>query len=269
LDSGSYSITSGGHTFTDKEIYAYLDNYIEFIYANRDYIALYCNLDLQFKEDKSKEYYRYLCANGLHDSIQVFHRPERFRFLDEIIEKYQDQENSIIGLSPQPVCSPTIKYEFTKRCLALANNGIKVHLLGSVDYKILTSFNVYSADSSGAARASATGQLRTPIGTFLVGNRRSDPNHLYNQKPERIERLEEHLNTIGYTIRDITGDDSGTSRKRLEVTIRSYLHMMKKIKENKKLVELPSRKEILKLPYSKIYGSYRLNGKFPGKGEWK
>lgn len=267
LDSGSYSITSGGHTFTDKEIYNYLDNYIEFIYANRNYISLYCNLDLQFKEDRSKEYYRYLCANGLHDSIQVFHRPERFRFLDEIIEKYQDQENSIIGLSPQPSCSPTIKYEFTKRCLALANNGIKVHLLGSIDYKILTSFNVYSADSSGAARLAATGGIRTPVGTFDTGNRRSDPQHIYNQTPQKIKNLEEYLETLGYNISDVTGTDLGTSRIRLEITIRSYLHMMERIKENKKLVELPSRKEIMKIPYSKTYGSYWLNGKFPTN--WK
>ena len=142
-------------------------------------------------------------------------------------------------------------------------------MLGSVDYKILTSFNVYSADSSGAARASSMGQLRTPIGTFLVGNKRSDPQHIYNQNPEKIEQLDNYLKTLGYTIRDITGDDLGTSRKRLEVTILSYKDMMKRIQKNKRLIDLPSRREIMKLPYSKIYGSYLVNGKFPSKGEWK
>ena len=268
LDSGSYSITSGGHAFTDKEIYNYLDNYIEFIYANREYISLYCNVDLQFKEEKSKEFYRHLCASGLHDSIQVHHRPERLRFFDEIVEKYQDPDRSIIAVSPQPMCSPTIKYEYTKRIFGL-NPNVKVHLLGSVDYKILTSFNVYSADSSGAARLASTGGIRTPVGTFDAGNRRSDPQHIYNQTPQKIKELEEYLNTLGYNISDVTGNDLGTSRIRLEITIKSYLHMMKRIKRNKTLVELPSRKEVLKLPYSKVYGSYQLNGKFPRKGEWK
>ena len=94
-----------------------------------------------------------------------------------------------------------------------------------------------------------------------------DPQHIYNQTPEKIKKLEEYLNTLGYNISDVTGTDLGTSRIRLEITIRSYLHMMERIKQNKNLIELPSRKEILKLPYSKVYGSYWLNGKFPKN--WK
>lgn len=268
LDSGSYSLTAGGHVLTDKEIYAYLDNYIEFIFNERENISLYCNLDLQFQISKSAEYYRYLCANGLHDSIQVHHRPERLSWLGEIVEKYTDPDRTVIALSPQPMCSPTIKYEYVRRCLSLYPN-MKVHLLGSIDYKILTAFNIYSADSSGASRSSSVGQLRTPLGTVDVGNKRSDPQHIYNQKPDKIKQIEEYLNSIGFSIAELTGNDLGTSRKRFEVTILSYKDMMDKIKRNKKLVQLSSRKEILKLPHSDVYASWALDGKVPRKGEWK
>ena len=268
VDSGSYSITAGGHAFTDKEIYAYLDNYIEFIYQERENISLYCNLDLQFNVDKSKEYYRYLCANGLHDSIQVHHRPERLSWLGEIVEKYTDPDRTVIALSPQPMCSPTIKYEYVRRCMSLFPN-MKVHLLGSIDYKILRSFNIYSADSSGASRLASTGAIRTFVGTFDMGDRRSDRQHIYNQKPEKIKALEDYLNTLGYSIDELTGNDLGVSRKRLEVTILSYKDMMNKIEKNKNLVQLASKKEILKLEHSDVYASWSSDGTFPKKGEWK
>lgn len=263
LDSGSYSLTSGGHSFTDKKIYEYLDDYIEFVYENKEHITLYCNLDLQFNVKKSKEYYSYLCSAGLHDSVQVHHRPESMQWMQEIIEKYTDPERTVIGASPQPQCSPTLKYEYTKRLYSLFSPSLKIHLLGSVDYKIMTSFNVYSCDSSGASRLASTGGLRTPFGTFDTGKRRSDPQHIYNAKPQRIKQLEEYLNTLGYELGDITGEDVGTSRKRLEITILSYKDTMKKVEENKKLVSLYSRKEVMKMNWSPEFGSYLEPGTYP------
>lgn len=145
LDSGAYTAFNKGKIIR-------LEDYMDFIERNREYITHYISLDVIQDISGTLANYRRLKDNG-YNPIPVFH----YRSDERILEYYIENGESYIALGATvPIKNKSIVAEWTQD-LCMRYPEIKFHVLGSSSKKILEKCSIYSADSSTWIMQSAMG----------------------------------------------------------------------------------------------------------------
>lgn len=170
LDSGAFSAWRLGQTLN-------LDSYIEFVKNHEDLITDYVCLDvipgnmgqmdrtqasIELSASKSYENQQKMKAAGL-SPIPVFHQGERFEWL----EKYIDDEEPYIGISPYLKSSAVQMIAWLDNCFSILTNSdgkpiVRTHGFGVTHPRMLLRYPWHSVDSSTWIMASAYGMIVCP-----------------------------------------------------------------------------------------------------------
>lgn len=155
LDSGAWSAYTQG-----KEIP--IDEYMQFIYDNKDCIDHYVNLDVIGDGRASLNNYRIMKDNGL-DPIPVFHAGTSVRFLYKYLE-YTDYVaiGAIAKMHTKSRISNLDKYVWPKIVDRRGYPIAKFHGFGLTSLKIMSYYPWYSVDSSSWVQYGRYGIILVP-----------------------------------------------------------------------------------------------------------
>lgn len=135
LDSGAWSAYNSGQLIN-------LEEYLEYIQANRSHIGYYVSLDAIFNSDRSFSTWEIMREKGF-DPIPVFHFKENEDYLKKYIEY-----SKIVCLGGTVPERNKHKVAEWVRLLCWEYPEIDFHLLGSSSRKIIDTCDLYSVDSS-------------------------------------------------------------------------------------------------------------------------
>jgi hypothetical protein len=165
LDSGAHSIylkffaKDGIYNRYDKATFAYtdtpefkkyLEDYIQFLLENKDYLDLYVTLDIIGNPEKTWEIQKYIESFGLNP-LPVFHYGEDFKWLEQYVNEY---EYIGIGGLGQDISKSKWIPNFGDPCFEMICDTpertpkIKVHGFAITSPDILIRYPFYSIDST-------------------------------------------------------------------------------------------------------------------------
>lgn len=221
---GKLIIDSGAFTAHTRGIDIDIDNYIKWLNENKDYIDFAIVLDhipgkfgmqrtiedVKYGAKKSFENYEYMIKKLDRPEmlLPVFHQEEDFSYFDKYLNyKLNNKLLEYMCISARKDFTGKqrkVWYDVAYRHIKKSNNpNIKTHILGSATDSDVEQFPVTSMDATSWIMTSANGSIFTPYGIIYVGNDVGNPNHIFNQGQEAIDKLEEYLGTINLTIQDV------------------------------------------------------------------
>lgn len=227
LDSGMFSAWARGATIDP-------DRYIEFVKRNEKHLFACVSLDvipgspgkstqapIREKAECARLSYlnhRYLKRAGLQP-IPVFHQFDDFEWLERYLEDGEDY----IGLSPYLRSAPVVICEWLDECFTRLTNEkglpiVKTHGFGMTTHRLLKRYPWFSVDGTRWWRTAAYGYVRVPILrggrydylcshsitlTNVPNNRRNSYDRLISLQRE----VREYFNSIGLDIEELRTSD--------------------------------------------------------------
>jgi len=157
LDSGAYS------AFT-KKVEIKIDEYIEFIKKNSEYVRWYSNLDVIGDPDESIKNQKYMESKGLKP-LPCYHYGEPPEYLLNYLSKGYDYI-CIGGMVPVPTVSLITWLDLLWNTYLVDKNGmpkVKVHGFGMTSLEIIFRYPWYSVDSTSWVLTSRFGSVFVPV----------------------------------------------------------------------------------------------------------
>ena len=149
LDSGAFSVVNTNKTID-------INNYVNFIKDNIEYIELYSTLDVIGDHIKTYENTIYMEKMGL-SPLPVFHYKSPYEHLNHLVEKYD--YIALGGLVPL-ASRKKVLIQWLDSCFEIIQDKIKVHCFGIFSKEILKRYPFYSADSSSWISSLKYGKLK-------------------------------------------------------------------------------------------------------------
>jgi len=142
LDSGAYTAWT-----QHKEID--IKKYINYLKEYKDKFTVYANLDVIGNPEKTLENQKIIEQAGLNP-LPVFHSKTDFKYLEYYATHYDYL--ALGGLVPL-TRQPKVLINWLNKCYRyllpfIQAKGLKIHLFGISDYRILLKYPVYSCDST-------------------------------------------------------------------------------------------------------------------------
>ena len=142
LDSGAYGALKKGSQID-------IDEYINFVKANRQMIDIYATLDVIGDYKATNVNTDYIEQQGLNP-LPVYHYGSPRKELDRLIERYDYIAlGGLVALSLQQ----DRLIQWLDYCYAVIQDKIKIHGFGVTAYKLLQRYPFYSVDSTAWLRA--------------------------------------------------------------------------------------------------------------------
>ena len=217
IDSGAFSIHK-----SKKEVP--LQDYIDFLNANHEYLDYYIQLDdipgewgrkptpeeVADSPKKTWENYLYMVDRLVEPKklLPVFHQGEDFDYLRQMLE-YRDKDGNpieYICISSNKSLDAKRRYEWYKRCYDViersSNPNVKTHSLGTQSQKHINSIPFTSADATSWILSAGNGTLFTKYGTLYVSD------HGLNLKKNiangiAVDTIKEYFESKGFTLDEL------------------------------------------------------------------
>lgn len=208
-------IDCGAYTAYTQGIVIDIDVYAQYINTIIDYIDIVASLDVigdgvnEGSDKATYENYLYLKQhiNNPHKLLPTFHQGDNVIYLMKYLE---DSDigyialGGLVGSSKKDLCN------FFDVCYGIIKKvrpDIKVHAFGMTSKPILEQYPFTSADSTGWIMTAANGNIMSEWGTLNVSHKQKhDPNNFYCQPKAVQEKIEQYVNSLGYTMEDISND---------------------------------------------------------------
>lgn len=220
IDSGAFSVHKSGKTVD-------LNEYIEFLNANHEYLDYYIQLDdipgkwgqqktiEQITESPKKSWnnYLYMISKLIEPDklLPVFHQGENFKYLEQMLEFKNDTGEHIkyICLSSNKELPTKERILFYKKCYEIihksSNPDVKIHSLGTQSKIQCESFPFTSSDATSWILTAANGNIYTKYGTILISDMQNkDKNNILNNVA--IDVFKKYIEEKGYTIEELSKD---------------------------------------------------------------
>lgn len=224
IDSGAFSAWTKG-----KEID--VDEYIDFINKNKDYITIAASVDKIPGEPRTSEVaspeqvvqaaeqtwenFLYMRSKIIDKSklLYTFHTGEPWEFLKQALE-YKDEYGKIdyIAFGGLVGKNKDIQKAFIDKCFeiikASSNPNIKVHGFGLTRLGYLEQYPFYSADSTAWLMTAINGSIFSKWGTLKVSDRsiyRED--HVNNKLEAGQEEIKKYLESKGFVLDELMNND--------------------------------------------------------------
>lgn len=233
---GLFLIDSGAFTAHTRGVEIDIDEYIKWLNERDEYIDYFIVLDkipgkwgqpkthadVEEGAQKSWENYWYMRerVKSPHKLLPVFHQGENPLWL----KKYLDIEPKLdyICFGGNKELDRENRQHWYSQCFQIirqsSNPDVKVHCLGSGTFSDVELFPFYSMDSTTWVHASASAEVRTPLGTFNVASKKVDKNHIkYN--PVAYEYVRGLCDGFGLSVERLCED----YKERLKFATRIYL----------------------------------------------
>lgn len=225
IDSGAFSAWTKG-----KQID--VDEYIDFINKNKDYITVAASVDKIPGEARTSnvasekdvadaaqatwENFLYMRSKMDNKSklLYTFHVGEPWHFLQQALE-YEDEFGKIEYLAFGGLVGKNkdIQKAFIEKCFELIKNSsnpnIKVHGFGLTRLGYLEQYPFTSADSTAWLMTAINGGIFSKWGTLKVSDRsiyRED--HINNKLEAGQEEIKKYIESKGFNLEDIMSNDS-------------------------------------------------------------
>lgn len=217
IDSGAFSIHK-----SKKEVP--LQDYIDFLNANHEYLDYYIQLDdipgewgrkptpeeVADSPKKTWENYLYMVDKLIEPKklLPVFHQGEDFDYLRQMLE-YRDKDGKpieYICISSNKSLDAKRRYEWYKRCYDViersSNPNVKTHSLGTQSQRHISSIPFTSADATSWILSAANGTLFTKYGRLYVSD------HGLNLKKNiangiAVDTIKEYFESKGFTLDEL------------------------------------------------------------------
>lgn len=191
VDNGAYTVWKQGGTID-------INNYLQFLNDNIEYIDLAVSLDKipggyrkvkTFKDiinaaEETYNNYLYMRTRikDLKKLVPAFHQDEPFEYLERYLE-FEDIDYICIAAHDM-----STRYDWYERCFQIIKNSkhpdIKVHCLGNSIPDVVNHFPFASIDASSWKLMGATGNIITSFGQVYVGTEyaiKSLPDNMLNE----------------------------------------------------------------------------------------
>lgn len=224
IDSGAFSAWTKG-----KQID--VDEYIDFINKNKDYITIAASVDkipgeartahVASEEDVAEaaeqtwENFLYMRSKLIDKSklLYTFHVGEPWSFLEQALA-YEDEYGKIpyLALGGLVGKNKDIQRAFIEKCFEIIksskNPNIKVHGFGLTRLGYLEQYPFYSADSTAWLMTAINGGIFSKWGTLKVSDRsiyRED--HVNNKLEAGQEEIKSYIESKGFTLDELMHSD--------------------------------------------------------------
>lgn len=222
IDSGAFSIHK-----SKKEVP--LQDYIDFLNANHEYLDYYIQLDnipgewgrkptdeeVADSPKKTWENYLYMVDKLVEPKklLPVFHQGEDMFYLKQMLEfKYKDGTPiDYICLSSNKSLDAKKRYEWYKQCYDVIENSsnpnVKTHSLGTQSQRHINSIPFTSADATSWILSAGNGGIFTKYGTMYIS---SQGYHLKKNVANNIavDVFKEYVESKGFTMEGLATDSS-------------------------------------------------------------
>ena len=220
IDSGAHSfankflISDRSASYADtKEFKEYLERYITFLHQYKDRIDIYVTLDVIGNAEKTWEVQKYIESCGLNP-LPVFHHGEDFKWLKKYLDNYD-----YIGIGG--LAARLTKYSFKlwgDKVFGILTDDkgkplVKVHGFAMTSVELVKRYPWASIDSTSWLMYARHAQIATPYGIVIVSSRKDEkghsihknsPQYIDNQPPEIKRKIEEYLESKGYTLEGVS-----------------------------------------------------------------
>lgn len=220
IDSGAFSVHKSGKV-------ADLDEYIQFLNDNHEYLDYYIQLDdipgkwgqpktiEQVTESPKKSWnnYLYMITKLIEPKklLPVFHQGENFSYLEQMLNFKDNNGEPIyyICLSSNKELPTKDRLLFYKKCYEIIhssnNPNVKIHSLGTQSKVQCEQFPFTSSDATSWILTAANGNLYTDFGTILISDMQSsDKSNVLNNVG--LDLFRNYVESKGYTIEDLSND---------------------------------------------------------------
>ena len=231
IDSGAFTAWTKGKSIN-------VDEYIEWINNNNDYIYLYGQIDSipgdivkgatkeQVEEAAQKTWENYLYMrpkmknpDGL---LYTFHVGEPYEYLKQALE-WKDSDGKLIpyialgGMVGKP---RQVKEQFLDNCFEIIKNSsnpnVKVHAFGMTSFDLLEQYPITSADSTSWIMTGANGGIKTDMGVINVSvNKKKLPEHYSHLDSIHQDNFNNTIKKYGFTLDELS--DSYENRLRYHI----------------------------------------------------
>ena len=228
LDSGAYS------AFT-QNIDIHIDEYIEYIKTNREFISIFAVLDSIGDPEKTLKNQLYMELKGLLP-LPCFHYGEDHRYLQYYVEKYK--YIALGGMVKKP--KNQLRYWLDEIWgIYLVNTDgtakVKIHGFGMTSVTFMKRYPWYSVDSTSWVLTGRFGTVFCNVGDYnkiIISNKGdiTGANHYCQLDKHSQERVQNYFANLGegYTIEELADD----YKKRDEVNILYFLDLEKQLTDN-------------------------------------
>lgn len=218
---GKLIVDSGAFTVWTKGITIDVDEYINWLNTNKEYIYLAGQVDsipgkfrqtptqAEVKEAAQKTYDNYWYMRERLDNpdmlLYTFHVGEPFVFLEKLLEhpgiKY-------IALGGMVGTGNKTKENFSQRCFEIIqkskNPDVKVHAFGVTTPSILEKFPFSSGDSTGWIMTGACGKIYSKYGQLDFSQNSSNTSKsVFNLPKEAFNVVVQEVEEFGYTMKEL------------------------------------------------------------------
>lgn len=191
-DSGAFThyqvLKKKGIILTDKEIYEYTDQYLEFLNEWGDGLTCFVGVDSvpdpnnvdQTYADKTWENYLYMWEHLKpeirHKLIPVFHYGEDWKHLERFLEHVHPDGSQIdyIGLAISLEGTKKVRIDWGQQCMkmiaASSNPHVKTHAFGVGVRSVLEHIDVYSTDATSWVKRAAYGMISVNDKTIYISD---------------------------------------------------------------------------------------------------
>lgn len=192
VDSGAFThfqnMKKKGEILTDEAIYAYTDEYLEFLNEWGDDLFCFVGVDSvpdptnvnPTYADKTWENYLYmwnkLKPSIRHKLIPVFHYGEDWKHLVRFLEhKHTDgSQLDYIGLAISLEGTKKVRIDWGQRCMKIiaesSNPNVKTHAFGVGVKSVLEHIDVYSTDATSWVKRAAYGMISVNDKTIYISD---------------------------------------------------------------------------------------------------
>jgi len=221
---GKLIVDSGAFTAWTKGTKLNVDEYIDWLNANKEYIYLAGQVDSipgKIRQTPTKEeveqaaqetYDNYWYMRERLDNpdmlLYTFHVGEPFKYLQMVLEH---PEIKYIALGGMVAKDAKTKENFSQKCFeiiqASKNPNVKVHAFGVTTPSILEKFPFASGDSTGWIMTGASGQIYSKYGQLdFSQNSRNTTKSVFNLPREAFEVVKAEIERFGYTMEELEQD---------------------------------------------------------------
>lgn len=224
IDSGAYSAWTKGKVIDVEE-------YIDFLNKNSQYIYIFAGVDVipGVKEKFPTEEEVNIAAEAtwknylyMREKIKekdkllyTFHVGEPFEYLERAIcwsDEFGDKIKYIAfgGLVGK---SSKLRLSFINKAFSIIKNStnpnIQIHGFGLTSLSLLEQFSFTSADSTSWIMTAINGGVLTPMGTLTISDRQiNSSDHITSNSEDSIKNLNEYFNNYGFTIEELQNDSN-------------------------------------------------------------
>lgn len=243
IDSGAFSIHKSG-----KDVP--LDDYINWLNENHEWLDLYIQLDdipgkwgrPKTREEKEAspiktwENYLYMSSKLIEPKklLPVFHQGEDFKYLEQMLE-YRDQNGEPIEylcISSNKELDATKRYQWYKRCYEVIENSsnpnIKIHSLGTQSERHCELLPFTSVDATSWIMTGANGNMYTKWGSITISSQQLHKKENINNNIS-FDIFKEYVESKGFN----TDELADNSTKRIEWNMKYLGEWARNIREYK------------------------------------